>query len=148
LYGIARSSGCVPGSPDDEGGRVRVPERAVEPEGFRGGAGRVAVKEIRFELESLGIVTLALGICVSACSESGAGTASGGATGGAGTASTHTEISAVNREQRRPIYEMVLHHYTGRRGVDAPFTGELAGKIRPEGFHGDHPGFGTILHTR
>jgi hypothetical protein len=61
---------------------------------------------------------------------------------------THTEISAVNREQRRPIYEMVLHHYTSRRGVPAPFTAELAAAIRPEGFHGDHPGFGTILHTR
>ena len=61
---------------------------------------------------------------------------------------THTEISSVNREQRRPIYEMVLNHYTGRRGVDAPFTRQLAEAIRPEGFHGDHPGFGTILHTR
>jgi hypothetical protein len=61
---------------------------------------------------------------------------------------THTEISAVNREQRRPIYEMVLHHYTGRRGVAAPFTQELAEAIRPEGFHGDHPGFGTLLFTR
>jgi hypothetical protein len=61
---------------------------------------------------------------------------------------THTEISAVNREQRRPIYEMVLHHYTSRRSVTAPFTEELAAAIRPEGFHGDHPGFGTILHTR
>jgi hypothetical protein len=61
---------------------------------------------------------------------------------------THTEISSVNREQRRPIYEMVLHHFTSRRGVPAPFTEELAAAIRPEGFHGDHPGFGTILHTR
>ena len=61
---------------------------------------------------------------------------------------THTEISSVNREQRRPIYEMVLHHYTSRRSVPAPFTQELAAAIRPEGFHGDHPGFGTILHTR
>jgi hypothetical protein len=61
---------------------------------------------------------------------------------------THTEISPVNREQRRPIYEMVLNHYTNRRGVPAPFTAELAGAIRPEGFHGDHPGFGTLLHTR
>jgi hypothetical protein len=43
---------------------------------------------------------------------------------------------------------MVLHHYTTRRGVAAPFTAELAAAIRPEGFHGDHPGFGTILHTR
>jgi hypothetical protein len=61
---------------------------------------------------------------------------------------THTEISPVNREQRRPIYEMVLNHYAGRRGVDAPFVRELAEQMRPEGFHGDHPGFGTILHTR
>ena len=61
---------------------------------------------------------------------------------------THTEISSVNREQRRPIYEMVLNHYTNRRGVPAPFTRELAEAIRPEGFHGDHPGFGTLLHTR
>jgi hypothetical protein len=61
---------------------------------------------------------------------------------------TFTEISSVNREQRRPIYEMVLHHYASRRGVPAPFTEELAAAIRPEGFHGDHPGFGTVLHTR
>jgi hypothetical protein len=61
---------------------------------------------------------------------------------------THTEISAVNRDQRRPIYEMVLNHYTSRRGIPAPFTQELAAAIRPEGFHGDHPGFGTLLHTR
>jgi hypothetical protein len=61
---------------------------------------------------------------------------------------THTEISSVSREQRRPIYEMVLNHYTNRRGVPAPFTEQLAEAIRPEGFHGDHPGFGTLLHTR
>ena len=61
---------------------------------------------------------------------------------------THTEISAVNREQRRPIYEMVWNHYTNRRGVPAPFTRELADAIRPEGWHGDHPSFGTILFTR
>ncbi len=61
---------------------------------------------------------------------------------------THTEISALNREQRRPIYEMVLHHYTSRRGLAAPFTQTLAEALRPEGFHGDHPGFGTLLFTR
>ena len=61
---------------------------------------------------------------------------------------THTEISAVNRDQRRPIYEMVLNHYTRRRHIPAPFTQTLAEAIRPEGFHGDHPGFGTLLHTR
>jgi hypothetical protein len=61
---------------------------------------------------------------------------------------TFTEISAVNRAQRRPIYEMVLNHYVGRRGLAAPFVEQLASAIRPEGYHGDHPGFGTLLFTR
>jgi hypothetical protein len=61
---------------------------------------------------------------------------------------TFTEISPVNREQRRPIYEMVWNHYHGRRGLAAPFTAELAAAIRPEGYHGDHPGFGTLLFSR
>ena len=54
----------------------------------------------------------------------------------------------MNSEQGRSIYEMVLNHYTNRRGVPAPFTEQLAAAIRPEGFHSDHPGFGTLLHTR
>jgi hypothetical protein len=61
---------------------------------------------------------------------------------------TFTEISPVNREQRRPIYEMVWNHYSGRRGLPAPFIEQLASAIRPEGYHGDHPGFGTLLFTR
>jgi hypothetical protein len=61
---------------------------------------------------------------------------------------TFTVISPVNRDQRRPIYEMVWNHYMNRRGVPAPFTKQLADAIRPEGFHGDHPGFGTIFFTR
>ena len=61
---------------------------------------------------------------------------------------TFTEISTVSRDQRRPIYEMVWNHYAGRRGLPAPFTQQLATAIRPEGYHGDHPGFGTLLFTR
>jgi hypothetical protein len=61
---------------------------------------------------------------------------------------TFTEISPVNRSQRRPIYEMVWNHYVNRRGLPAPFTEELAQAIRPEGYHGDHPGFGTLLFSR
>jgi len=61
---------------------------------------------------------------------------------------TFTEISAVSRGQRRPIYEMVWNHYAGRRRLPAPFTQQLATAIRPEGYHGDHPGFGTLLFTR
>lgn len=60
---------------------------------------------------------------------------------------TFTEISAVNREQKRPIYEMVWNHYTKRRGVPAKYSQQLAATIRPEGYHGDHPGFGTLLFT-
>jgi hypothetical protein len=61
---------------------------------------------------------------------------------------THTMISDVNRDQRRPIYEMVWNHYTKRRGVAAPFSQQLAAAIRPEGWSGDHPSFGTIFFTR
>jgi hypothetical protein len=61
---------------------------------------------------------------------------------------THTEISPLNREQRRPIYEMVWNHYANRRGVPTPYSQQLAEAIRPEGYHGDHPGFGTLLFTR
>jgi hypothetical protein len=61
---------------------------------------------------------------------------------------THTEISTDGRDQRRPIYEMIHNHYSVRRGVPAPFTEALASEIRPEGYHGDHPGFGTLLFTR
>jgi hypothetical protein len=61
---------------------------------------------------------------------------------------TFTEISSQNREQRRPIYEMVWNHYGRRRGVPATYTQQLAAAIRPEGYHGDHPGFGTLLFTQ
>jgi len=47
----------------------------------------------------------------------------------------------------RPIYEMVWNHYVNRRGLAAPFTKQIADKIRPEGYNGDHLGFGTILFT-
>jgi hypothetical protein len=57
-------------------------------------------------------------------------------------------ISAKSRNERRPIYEMVWNHYTNRRGIAAPYTKLLAEAIRPEGYHRDHPGFGTLLFTR
>jgi hypothetical protein len=60
---------------------------------------------------------------------------------------TFTVISEVSREQRRPIYEMVWNHYVKRRGIAATYTQQLATAIRPEGYHGDHPGFGTLLFS-
>ena len=58
-------------------------------------------------------------------------------------------VSALGRGALLPIYEMVWNHYHHRRGLDAPFTGQAAAKIRPEGpaFGADHPGFGTLLFT-
>jgi hypothetical protein len=47
----------------------------------------------------------------------------------------------------RPIYEMVWNHYVNRRGLAAPFSKQVAEKTRPEGYNGDHIGFGTILFT-
>jgi len=62
----------------------------------------------------------------------------------------HTAISTLERGAFRPIYEMVYNHYKIRRGVDCPYTQEVAMMLRPEGaaFQADHPGFGTILFTR
>jgi MYXO-CTERM domain-containing protein len=68
---------------------------------------------------------------------------------------THTAISSESTAAQiagsmanpRPIYELVWNHYVKRRGVPAPFTKQLAGNHRPEGYHGDHTGFGTILFT-
>lgn len=68
----------------------------------------------------------------------------------------HTMISqestadrvAIARANPRPIYEMVWNHYVQRRNVPAPFTQQIAEKIRPEGFRADHIGYGTLLFSR
>jgi hypothetical protein len=61
----------------------------------------------------------------------------------------HTHISEEGRGDfsRRPIFEMVYHHYKGRKGLECPFTEQVVMKMRPEGegFKGDHFGFGTVL---
>lgn len=56
-------------------------------------------------------------------------------------------IAEQGRNRLRPIYEMVLNHYEGRKGVPAPYTRQAAETLRPEGaaFQADHPGFGTLL---
>ena len=66
---------------------------------------------------------------------------------------TQTEISAASRGQERPIWELVLRHYAGRRGLDAPWVEQMVGALRPEGGGGDYGvnsggydqlGFGTL----
>lgn len=50
----------------------------------------------------------------------------------------------------RPVYEQILGHYHGRRGLLAPAVQRAVEKTRPEGSaHGaDHTGFGTLLYAR
>src|SRR5699024_10864009 len=51
---------------------------------------------------------------------------------------THTEISGTARGQQRPVWELILAHYAGRRGLEAPWVEEMVGTLRPEGGGGDY----------
>ncbi|WP_327313483.1 alginate lyase family protein [Streptomyces sp. NBC_01235] len=58
-------------------------------------------------------------------------------------------ISTDGRGTFRPIYEMAYNHYVKRAGKSAPYTAQVAARLRPEGapFQCDHPGFGTLLFS-
>lgn len=63
----------------------------------------------------------------------------------------HTKIAIQDRGPLRAVYEQVYNHYVNRLGMQAPFTGQAAEKIRPEGPGrpgADHPGYGTLFFTR
>jgi hypothetical protein len=59
-------------------------------------------------------------------------------------------ISEEGRGRFRTIYEQDYNHYVNRMGLPAPYTQQVAEKIRPEqkGFGGDNVGFGTLLYSR
>ena len=59
-------------------------------------------------------------------------------------------VSPAGRPFGRAIWEAVLHHYEGRRGVAAPYVRRQAEKLRPEwdGGKGDELGFGTLTFAR
>ena len=60
----------------------------------------------------------------------------------------HDRLSTEGRGRLRAVYEEVYNHYP--KG-SAPYTGEAAAKIRPEGPGrpaADHTGYGTLLYTR
>jgi hypothetical protein len=70
---------------------------------------------------------------------------------------THTVVSDASRGQNRPTWELVYHHYVGRRGLSAPHTTAYAARVRAEGGGGDYGsgsggydqlGFGTLMFTR
>lgn len=70
---------------------------------------------------------------------------------------TFTQASTGGRGQNRPIWEMIYHHYAGRRGLRCPNLAAMAVRQRPEGGGGDYGpnsggfdqlGFGTLAFTR
>lgn len=67
----------------------------------------------------------------------------------------HTQIvpGANARGQGRPVWELILGHYVGRRGLEAPWTTQMVQTVRAEGGGGDYGpnsggydalGFGTL----
>ncbi|GAB3170951.1 alginate lyase family protein [Myceligenerans halotolerans] len=68
---------------------------------------------------------------------------------------THTEPSPAARGHVRPVWDLVLGHYAGRRGMAAPWTRRMAQSIRPDGGGGDYGngggydqlGFTTLMHA-
>ena len=59
-----------------------------------------------------------------------------------------TAISDKGRGTFRPIYEKIYHHYHDRKGLEMKYTGLVLEKTRPEGFHWDHAGFGSLMYFR
>lgn len=67
-----------------------------------------------------------------------------------------TIISADQRGNVRPVWELVYNHYVNRKGLSAPYTGLWAQRVRPEGGGGnygpnsggyDQLGYGTLTAT-
>jgi hypothetical protein len=67
---------------------------------------------------------------------------------------TQTVPGSVGRGQARPVWEQVLGHYSGRKGLDAPWVAQMAESLRAEGGGGDYGpnsggydqlGFGTLM---
>lgn len=67
-----------------------------------------------------------------------------------------TVIAPAGRGQARPIWELVHHHYAGRRGLAAPNCAAAAAAVRPEGGGGDYGpnsggfdqlGYGTLAYS-
>jgi hypothetical protein len=59
----------------------------------------------------------------------------------------HPVISEKSRGNFRPIYEKIYHHYHDVSGLEMKYTKMVLDKIRPEGFHWDHPSFGTLMYA-
>ncbi|MGM0885118.1 MAG: RICIN domain-containing protein [Bacillota bacterium] len=78
-------------------------------------------------------------------------------TGTNGAVQTETVIDSEQRNEPRPVWEMIYNHYANRKGLSVPNIAARAQLLRPEGgpnsgtSHAstyDQPGFGTLLYTR
>ncbi|MER5197825.1 alginate lyase family protein [Streptomyces sp. NPDC002755] len=86
-----------------------------------------------------------------------ANTRAKGAVNGWSGSETASGAAAVDPTMTRPIWAMIANHYTGRRGLSAPYLTRIAAKAAPEGGGGDYGpnsggydqlGFGTLAFTR
>ena len=62
-----------------------------------------------------------------------------------GNYSDWTVISDKSRGRFIPVYEMVYNHYVRIKGLSMPYTEQVIGQNRPEGYDRDQPAFGTLL---
>jgi hypothetical protein len=63
---------------------------------------------------------------------------------------TGTGISPAGLPSIRPVWEMIYNHYVNRRGLAAPFSAQMAARVRAEGdgANGDQLGLGTLSFSR
>lgn len=54
-------------------------------------------------------------------------------------------ISRKGRGRFRPIYERIVHHYHDRIGLEMPYSRRVVASERPEGSHGQHMSWGTLV---
>ncbi|MCX5561179.1 alginate lyase family protein [Streptomyces sp. NBC_00038] len=76
---------------------------------------------------------------------------------GAGKYNEQTVIAAQDRDQLRPVWDVLHYHYARRRRLSVPFITTMAEKVRAEGGGGqygpnsggyDQLGFGTLLYAK
>lgn len=74
-----------------------------------------------------------------------------------GGVEVHTEVNASGKGGKRPIWELLYHHYVVKEGIPARYTTMAAQVHRVEGGGGDYGpnsggydqlGFGTLLYSR
>lgn len=58
----------------------------------------------------------------------------------------YRKISSDSRGRFAPIYERIVHHYHGRRGMPMPYSRRVTDKRRPERSSTTHLSWGTLMY--